>query len=149
MSLSNIISDNDGPSPTFSKHSESRTPKSYPVHIERAPSPPPPVTPVHLQPLMPANHFTRPIINGNGIVPLAPQVNGVSPVLKAKPDPSELQLEYSRIDAVHLNDLDVPENENWATEYKGFDGKRVVGVGVGEISKRKVCLTLISFMTLC
>src|ERR1700750_1405326 len=140
MSLSNIISDNNAPPPTYSKHQENHhTPKTHPAHVEHGTSPPPPLTPVRAPNNMSSNPPDGHMVNGRNVKPTTPEVNGTAPVLKARPEPGDVAVEYGRIDSMDLSDAELPENDLWKTEYKGLAGKRIISVVEAESSKRKVC----------
>jgi hypothetical protein len=139
MSLSNIISDNDAPPPSYSKYQEPPRPsKSHTAHLEPAPPAPelgmPPQSHTAIPPSPQSNH----LVNGHGIKHIS-DINGTTPIFRARPDITEVALECQRIDSMELSDEELPyATEKWRWEFSVSTGKRSAQLTDGESLKRKV-----------
>jgi hypothetical protein len=146
MSLASIMSGNDNePSlkyPPKATHDSRRSSVASAHHIplnhEHALSPTPtPVQPHAVQAPSIHEHSAQNGVSDSNHIVLPAMAQG-----RFRPNESEVEAEYAKLEAMDISDPETPGFEEWQKEYKQRSQKRMHQVDLTEVAKRKVSSSL-------
>jgi hypothetical protein len=102
--------------------------------------------PSQIQSTIPPSPQNNHMVNGHGIKHVS-DVNGTTPIFRARPDITEVALECQRIESMELSDEELSYATEWRIEFTAASGKRAAQLVEGETAKRKVRDNVVPLIT--